>query len=367
MDPIKTDLIELSITGLMNCLEELDLKEEFIKKINKKDYEKIIRDMREESTVIQMRDFHNWIKLVLITNIADYIYRQTNSSVSLLDISVGRGGDLNKWKKAEISNVFGFDPSEKSINSENIEDPGAKERLKQLKKKGYKVDVEFEVGDATRPLEIKNAIDSYVSRKKLGVYLGRSFVPGFNMVSCQFALHYFFSSEIALQNVLSLVSHYLVPGGFFFGTTIDGSKIKEYLGDAKTFDRKLYQIERFFNKNTRSVFGNAYNFKIYDTVDKTNYFNTMGTSTEYLVDFKVLNNLASRVGLEPVTINFFEKWSPTTLKKDTTYTERVDNIIPFEEIYNLNKWKPRSGNNITAHELELSFLNSVFVFRKKMV
>lgn len=366
MESIKTELIELSITGLMSCLEESSIKEQFIKDLNKTNYEKIVRHMREESTVIQMRDFHNWIKLVLITNIADYIYNETNSSVSLLDISVGRGGDLSKWKKAQISNVFGFDPSEKSINSDNIEDPGAKERLKQLKKKGYSVDVQFEVGDATKPLEIKKEIDSYISRKKLGLYVGRSYTPGFNMVSCQFALHYFFSSENALRNVLSLVSHYLVPGGFFFGTTIDGAKIKEYLSDSKTFDRKLYQIERFFNKNTKSPFGNTYTFKIYDTFDQTNYFNTMGTSTEYLVDFGVLNKIASEYGLEPVKLNFFEKYTPTGLKKDTTYTPRIDNIVPFEEIYRLKKWPPRSGN-ITAQELELSFLNSVFVFRKKTV
>jgi len=366
MESIKTDLIELSITGLMSCLEESSIKEQFIKDLDKTNYEKIIRHMREESTVIQMRDFHNWIKLVLITNIADYIYTQTGSRVSLLDISVGRGGDLSKWKKAQISNVFGFDPSEKSINSESVENPGAKERLKQLKKKGYSVDVQFEVGDATKPLEVKQSIDSYISRKKLGLRVGRSFVPGFDMVSCQFALHYFFSSENALRNVLSLVSYYLLPGGFFFGTTVDGSKIREYLSDSKTFDRKLYQIEKFFGKNIKTPFGNAYNFKIYDTFDQTNYFNTMGTSTEYLVDFNVLNKLAAEFGLEPVKINFFEKYTPTGLKKDTTYTSRIDNIIPFEEIYLLNKWAPRSGN-ITAEELELSFLNSVFCFRKKLV
>ena len=357
-DIIKTDLIELSITSLMSCLEESNMKDQFMKDLDKTKYEKIVRYMRDESTVIQMRDFHNWIKLVLITNIADYIYKETNSRVSLLDIAVGRGGDLSKWKKAQISNVFGFDPSDKSINSVDVEDPGAKERLKGLKKKGYPVDVEFEVGDATNPLEIKESIDKYISKRKLN--------RGFDMVSCQFALHYFFRSENALRNVLSLVSHYLAPGGFFFGTTVNGAKIKEYLSDAKTFDRKLYQVERFFNKNTKSPFGNAYTFKIYDTFDQTNYFNTMGTSTEYLVDFNVLNRLAAEVGLEPVKINFFEKYTPTGLKKDTTYTPRVDNIIPFEEIYRLKKWVPREAN-ITPQELELSFLNSVFLFRKKTV
>lgn len=356
-DSLKSELVELSITGLMSCLQESEIKETFIKNVKKVEYEKIVKHMRDESTVIRMRDFHNWIKLVLITNIADFIYSEKQNRVSLLDIAVGRGGDLVKWKKAQISNVFGFDPSEKSIKSNAVEDPGAIQRLKELKKKGYEVDVHFELGDATHPLDIKESIDSYVSRKKLG--------KGFDMVSCQFALHYFFSSENALRNVLSLVSHYLVPGGFFFGTTIDGSKIKQYTSDNKLFDRKLYQVKRLFPKNLKSPFGNAYTFKIYDTFDQTNYFNTMGESTEYLVDFTVLNKIAGEFGLEPVNINFFEKYSPTGIKKDTTYMPRIDNVIPFEEIYSLKKWIPREGN-ISASELELSFLNSVFVFRKKM-
>jgi len=365
MNNLKSDLIELSITSLMSCLEESNVKKQFVQDLTKTNYEQIIKHMRDESTVIQMRDFHNWIKLVLITNIADYYYSTVGNKVTLLDIAVGRGGDLSKWKKAQISNVFGFDPSDKSINSSNIEDPGAKERLNTLKKKGYTVDVEFAVGDATNPLTVKDSIDSYISRKKLGITINRHFYPGFDMVSCQFALHYFFSSENALRNVLSLVSRYLVPGGFFFGTTIDGSRIKEYLGDKKSFDRKLYHVEKFFPKQPRNPFGNKYTFKIYDTFDQTNYFNTMGTSTEYLVDFNILNRIALEYSLEPVNINFFEKYTPTGLKKDTTYTQRIDNVIPFEEIYRLKKWKPYdSSKNITAEELELSFLNSVFLFRK---
>ena len=158
---IHDDLIELSITGLMSCLTESNIKDQFVKELSSPNYEKIVRYMRDESTVIQMRDFHNWIKLVLITNVTDYYYSQVrNEKVSLLDIAVGRGGDLSKWKKAQITHVFGFDPSDKSINSTDKEDQGAKERLKALKKKGYSVDVEFDIGDATNPLEVKSKIDS---------------------------------------------------------------------------------------------------------------------------------------------------------------------------------------------------------------
>ena len=40
------------------------------------------------------------------------------------------------------------------------------------------------------------------------------------------------------------------------------------------------------------------------------------------------------------------------------------NIISFEDIYRLDKWNPGNPSIITPEQLELSFLNSAFVFRK---
>jgi mRNA (guanine-N7-)-methyltransferase len=357
---LKDDLIDLSITSLINCLEDLNVKDQFVKETPKSKYEQIIKFMREESTVIQMRDFHNWVKLVLISNITDFYYRTAHKEkVSLLDISTGRGGDLSKWKKAYISHVFAFDISEQSINSTDPENQGAKERLKGLKKKGYSVNVDFEVGDASNPsTSLITGINTFLKSNKLGK---------FDLVSCQFALHYYFSSENALRNVLSLVSNYLVRGGYFFGTTIDGEKIKSYFDylpeGTKVFKRKLYRIDRYFPKKLKSPFGNRYDFTIYDTFDKTNYFNVTGTSTEYLVNFDVLTKLAKEYSLIPVITNFFEKWSPTGKKNE--YTSRSDNHIPFQEIFETGKWEPYTkGATITPDELELSFLNSTFCFQK---
>jgi len=357
---LKEDLVQLSITSLINCLEDLNAKEQFVKETPVNKYQQILKYMREESTVIQMRDFHNWIKLVLITNITNFYYQATHKeAISLLDISTGRGGDLSKWKKTRISHVFAFDISDQSINSTDPENQGAKERLKGLRKKGYSVNVDFQVGDATNPsTTLIKDMNSYLKKNKLGK---------FDLVSCQFALHYYFVSENALRNVLSLVSNYLVRGGYFFGTTIDGEKIKSYFDylpeGSKVFKRTLYRIDRHFPKKIRSPFGNRYDFTIYDTFDKTNYFNVSGTSTEYLVNFDILTKIALEYSLVPVPTNFFEKWSPTG--KKTEFTLRPDNHIPFQEIFETGKWKPYTqGAIITADELELSFLNSTFCFQK---
>ena len=351
---IKEDLIQLSITNLIQCLEENNVKDDFIKKIKKDDYSKIVQLMREESTIIQMRDFHNWIKSILITNITDYYYSIKKSQrVSLLDIAVGRGGDLMKWNKAYITDVFGFDLNKDSIYSKNPENPGAIERLRNLK--NYKVNVHFEVGDVTDPKEIEVSIKKYLTKNNLKT--------GFDLVSCQFALHYFFSSENALRTMLYFVSKNLKSGGYFFGTSINGDKIRSYFegykGNKGVFKRNIYKIEKNFPSRLKSPFGNKYTFTIYDNKDKTNYFNTIPVSNEFLTDFKILNLIAKQYSLEPVNINFFEKYN-------TNYTLNhnvPENVISFEDIYRLGNWTPKD-KQLTPEQLELSFLNSVFIFRK---
>ena len=369
---IKEDLIELSITNLIQCLEENNKKEVFVKD-HVGEYPKIVSLMRQESTIIQMRQFHNWIKSTLITNITDYYYSmKKNNRVALLDIAVGRGGDLMKWNNAYITDVFGFDISPEAIYSKNPDNPGALERLRNLKK--YKTKVQFAVGDVTRPLinsDGTQGIDSLITK-----YLLTNRLKQFDLVSCQFSLHYYFSSELALRNMLALVSKFLKSGGYFFGTSIDGESIKKYFGgtNTKILKRSIYKIERMFNNKLKSPFGNKYTFTIFDNKDKTNYFNTIPVSEEYLTDFKVLNLIAREYSLEPVNLNFFE---PYFVNDKKIYTNISSNIMSFEDIYRLMRWNPEipggsrnprnprnSENIITPEQLELSFLNSAFVFRK---
>ena len=68
---------------------------------------------RQESDYINLRNFHNFIKSQLITNSARRIPDRFKKS--LVDISVGRGGDLFKWNNARISYVLGVDPDAESV------------------------------------------------------------------------------------------------------------------------------------------------------------------------------------------------------------------------------------------------------------
>jgi len=353
---ISEELVQLSITDLLHCINSNGVKDQFIESIGKTKYNNILNEVknenmvsRSESSIISMREFHNWVKLVLISNVS----RQLKNPVALLDIAVGRGGDLSKWNKSNVKFVFGFDNSEKSINNKDPHDQGALERLANFK--GNKMKVHFEVGNAMKPSDtlLKN-MENFLDSNKL---------HGFEIVSCQFALHYFFKTEIDLTIVLTMISKYLKPGGYFIGTTIDGNVIKKLFKETteKVYSTDLFRISRNFPKTPKTPFGNEYSFTIFDTKDKSNYFNTMGVSTEYLVNFKKLEEIAQTVGLVPVKLNFFEEYQSEGKKQ---FVETKSNTISFETIYKMGKWKPKNGNYLSDEEKELNGLYSTFVFKK---
>jgi mRNA (guanine-N7-)-methyltransferase len=192
-------------------------------------------------------------------------------------------------------------------------------------------------------------------------------LPGFDIVSCQFAMHYFFKDSKSLENVLILISSMLQPGGYFIGTCMDAKNIIENFskyapGSRKTLDRPLYTIEKKFTKNTTDKFGNEYSFFIKDSQqDKAMYFNVIGKSVEYLVHFDKLTELASKYLLEPVKINVFEKDSET---QELLRPPQGSNITLFEDLYE-NYITETKKTQLSDDEQELSFLNRVFIFKKK--
>jgi mRNA (guanine-N7-)-methyltransferase len=363
MDPVKKDitdsLIKLNIDDLLNCLSE--------KPQTKKKFDKFVRETNNErrnrSTIIRLRDFHNWVKDTMISRVVNFVPEKRN--VYLLDIAVGRGGDLNKWYQAGIKGVFGFDSNYESINSNDPFNPGAKQRLLNynIKEKNNKLkeNIHLEVANALVPtFELLDSIENYLAAHN---------IKGFQIISCQFALHYFFEHKQNLENVIRLVSRYLLPGGFFIGTTINGDKIKEHLSYQKIYAEKLFTItsDQTFKKN----FGNKYTFVINDSEDKGNYFNTTGVSTEYAVNFKQLNELCLGYNLHPVTENYFEQYTDSTgnirYAKTTSILDRerkLSNVFNFSDL--LRFWTPKPGNGtLNADELKLNDLYSAFIFRKK--
>jgi mRNA (guanine-N7-)-methyltransferase len=173
---------------------------------------------------------------------------------------------VHKWLSLGIASVTGLDVSSGSV-AEARSRFGARGSPKQY---------EFHVADLTR-----------------GDWTdGRTY----DVVSCMFALHYFFGSEDAAHALLRTVAAHLRPGGFFVGIVPDAQRVVECINPADprctgaVFDNGVMRVRALWAGKPRA-FGSAYRCSIQGTVVQDSEVD------EYLVYSSVLEALAARHGL----------------------------------------------------------------------
>ena len=178
------------------------------------------RHKHQQSTA-RLREYNNMVKRSLI-NRAVHALKKNNSclwKIRVLDVACGKGGDLGKWMHHREVDYVGFDASVKSIEGGKVMGPDgraydmrdhARARAKKFQQRGRSV--RFEVLDARRHLSWTKFFD-----KK------------FDIVSCQFALHYFFTSERQGNMFFKRVADALVPGGIFIATLSNAAQIMRHM------------------------------------------------------------------------------------------------------------------------------------------
>ena len=62
---------------------------------------------RNKSRIVYLRNFNNWIKSVCLAETLRTIrdHKGSHHRLSVLDLCCGKGGDLLKWKKGNISKL----------------------------------------------------------------------------------------------------------------------------------------------------------------------------------------------------------------------------------------------------------------------
>lgn len=143
----------------------------------------------------ELRKFHNYIKKVVLEQYA------TIPKTRLLDLACGKGGDIPKWlHNNNITFVKGYD-----INSQSIQE--AKRRLAQLNRIKRK------------------KIYFYVENLSTRIIDCREFP--YDIITSNFALHYFFKNESTLKSILQTIQNCSKQGTFLILTLFDGSRIKK--------------------------------------------------------------------------------------------------------------------------------------------
>lgn len=292
-------------------------------------YGKINNFIISEKTdnIDNLRKFHNYIKSNLI------IDRCLNvNATSLLDIACGRGGDLQKWlnHRLKLKYILGFDSHPESIYSsirKGDSFDGAIARFKGIKKTYSGSPEKFPF------INFKNlsVLDPSILLKLNTIDKNKIY----DIVSCQFALHYFSQNTETLSRTLELISNKLRIGGLFIGTATDGDRIFKILQNSNVNIPLLTLM-----KGSEGISNYLFYINMQSkTLTRQNYFELQGVSSEYYLFQEKLMNIAKVYNLELIEYkSFYDHYQG--YKKDKSF-------------------KPMS-----IYEMIISFLNFSFTFKK---
>jgi hypothetical protein len=321
----------------------------------------------------RMRDFHNlYVKKSLIKGVS----KKDNI---LIDFACGKAGDLPKWIGSELSFVFGID-----ISSDNIENRlnGACARYlnfrKTTKNMPYALFVNgnssLNIRSGTNMFNdkanqiTKSVFGSIGTNKELGSAVTRQHGKahnGFDISSCQFAIHYMFENKKIFYNFIRNVAECTKIYGYFIGTCYDGMKIfnmfkKKQEGESKEIyvdDKKIWSITKSYNAATFEDNESCLGYKIDVYQDSINQ-----TLPEFLVNFDFLTSTFEKYGFSLLT------------REEARYMKLPEGTGMFSELFNSMvydvKKNPEKESDykdalyMRDYEKDISFLNRFFIFKK---
>ena len=316
------------------------------------------------------REFHNrYIKEKVLLRVG-----LQGGGRSVLDLSVGKGADLQKWIRAGAAFCFGVDLNADCITNTN---DGAYRRLVNVQNRGGRGGVPpsiFCIGDSTKPIITGDAGANDEEKDIMRAVFGRQRpvgpVPpyvidnagrlkeGADCITSMFAIHYMFKDSATFGGFLNNLNDCLKVGGYFIGCCFDGEKVFNLLrrfplggkrsglldGTELWSITKQYDMEDLPPPSSDATFGLPIDVR----------FISLGEEMrrEYLVPFPFLQMKMRQIGCELLSA------------KELQEVGLVDSTNTFNVSWEMAK---KSGNSydMSDSEKEFSFLNRWFVFKRK--
>jgi len=326
-----------------------------------------------ESTTRGLRDFHNlYVKMRLI-------YGTSNRKDTLIDFAVGKAGDLSKWRAAKLGFVFGVDVSKDNIM--NRQDGACARYLTESSKYGGMYDALFLHGNSAQNVRSGAAFDGHKEKMiaraifgegpKVRADLGENVYKaygiaqeGFNISSCQFALHYFFENVRSMHNFVRNVAECTRVGGIFVGTCWDGKTIFNLLrnkscGDSFSLSRfgsRIFQITKMYDYTAfpDDELSLGYSISVFQE--------SIGQHiVEYLVNFDFFRRVMENYGF--VLMNREEATQFGFPNGGTGMFEGLYYDM-IAEVSREHTTRYGTAPEMTEDEKFISFLNRYFIFRK---
>lgn len=303
---------------------------------------------RENSPILRLRNFNNWIKSVQI----DRYYRRgiDRSKIApeergrVCDMACGKGGDFLKWNRAKVSKLLAIDLAESSIEQ-------AKLRLDDIGSPHMKS--HLLAYDAFHlPLAINE--------------IPPSFLP-VECVSCQFALHYAWETEESANQALENISSILRKDGLFFGTIPNSKEILSRLKTSSSSSSSSSASSRIISKHpfykisfeedppNEEKFGQKYNFSLWGSLEDC---------PEFLIPLSLLEKVALSKGMRLEAAlpfkEFFERYSQRPEYEFLLRKMRVVGPLQGEVV----DGKSDANEFLSKVEEEIAELYLAFCFRK---
>lgn len=321
---------------------------------------------RNESLLKEMNSFHNYY----VKN--QYLYNRFRGKKSLFEIACGKAGDIHKWSKSNYKLCIGSDISKDNIY--NVKDGAWKRYIQGVKKGSINTETQkmlFLTLDASKEWNKQyiNSIDDEKSQRFAKILFGlinksdfekdetsllnfyNRINKKFNLVSCQFAIHYMFENNNTLDNVVKNIDMLLKEDGYFFGTCLDGYLVNEKLKGTNMIkgevDGKLaWSIEKDYDKYSNKPLENiGKKIKVYiQTINQI--------LDEYLVDYELLKYKLGQYNIRPVE------------DKDLEQLKLKSSSGSFEDIFNEVTSNKKNKVDMNDLQKEFSFLNRFFIFKK---
>ena len=318
---------------------------------------------RSDKRSKSMNDFHSFIK-------KKYLKDNLLNKKTLLDIGVGKAGDLNHWLDSGCSMVVGIDKIKDNLDNSH---DGACNRLlsryssihktNKTNKKNNHLGIQTLLentlmiwADCSKNILDGTAANDELNKHYLDVIYGNilkmettntkltnfyNMGGKFDLVVSNFSIHYFFESESILRNVLRNISESLTKGGRFICTTMDGTKLFNILEINRVYHSAdlSWKIENKFKQDSFPKSANSLGLKVGVYIDSIGQ-----TLDEYLVHPEYFEELCNEFNLYLIEKKSFQEIFNTVQANKVVYGD----MLNLDETY-----KP------------YSFLNINMVFEKR--
>jgi len=330
-----------------------------------------------------LRNFHNWIKSNMIYTYCakKTLIDNTKISMEVLEVGIGRGGDLMKLYHAKIKSAVGTDTNETAIFSGS---DGAISRYGVMKKKmpGFPK-MSFVVADPGQKYDYTNQLKNGKMNDQNIKMLKQIFGEDerakkhytFDIFNAQFTIQTVLKNKNTWNNFCHNVNKYLRKDGYLLITTLDGSLIDQTFTDGRIFreyinengDKNLlFDIVKKYSLDTNltELKGEA-NLGMQIDIHVPIFMDEGVYQTEYLVNSSfIINELRTKCNMRLVETesfqnlyyvyqDFFNKTAKYESKQETR--KFFDSVKKF---YNLE-------DELTNKWFEYSRLNRYYIFQKK--